>query len=106
MAAATQPLSPGATRKRPFWTIERRDGLAGYLFIAPQLIGVVVFVLIPLGLVFWYSLHEWNVLAGTFRYLGTANYEKLVSDPALPEVLVASATFSIGRMINSVRTRS
>jgi len=99
MAAATPPIAAAGTRKRPFWTIERRDGLAGYLFIAPQLIGVIVFVLIPLGLVFWYSLHEWNVLAGTFRYLGTANYEKLVSDPALPEVLLASGVFSAGLVV-------
>lgn len=99
MAAATPPIATAGTRKRPFWTIERRDGLAGYLFIAPQLIGVIVFVLVPLGLVFWYSLHEWNVLAGTFRYLGTANYEKLVNDPALPEVLLASGIFSAGLVV-------
>ncbi|MOA24699.1 hypothetical protein D3C78_1453890 [compost metagenome] len=35
-----------------FWTIARRDSLAGFLFIAPQLIGIVIFVLIALGLVF------------------------------------------------------
>ena len=74
-------------QRRPFWTIARRDGLAGYLFVAPQLVGIVVFVLIPLGLVFWYSLHEWNVLANTFRFVGDANYQQLLDDPALPEVL-------------------
>lgn len=74
----------------------QRDALAGYLFIAPQFIGIVTFVLVPLGLVFWYSLHEWNVLAGTFTFTGTANYQLLLSDPALPEVLTASAVFSAG----------
>ncbi len=87
------------SRKRPFWTMARHDGLVGYLFIAPQLIGTVVFVLIPLGLVFWYSLHEWNVLAGTFRFVADANYQKLVSDPALPEVLTATAIFSAGLVV-------
>ncbi|HQZ13244.1 MAG TPA: sugar ABC transporter permease [Devosia sp.] len=84
---------------RPFWTIERRDGLAGYLFIAPQLIGIIVFVLIPLGLVVYYSLHEWNVLAGTFKFVGDANYQKLLKDPALPEVLGATAIFSAGLVV-------
>lgn len=83
-----------STRKRPFWTMERRDSFAGYLFIAPQLIGILVFVMIPLGLVFWYSLHEWNVLAGTFKFRGAANYEKLLTDPVLPEVLAVTAVFS------------
>jgi multiple sugar transport system permease protein len=95
---ATQGGS-GQVHKRPFWTIERRDGLAGYLFIAPQLIGIVVFVLIPLGLVVYYSLHEWNVLAGTFRFVGDANYQKLLADPALPEVLGATALFSTGLVV-------
>ena len=53
--------------KPPFWTIARRDAAAGYVFIAPQLIGIITFVLVPLGLVFWYSLHEWNVLAASFK---------------------------------------
>ena len=79
--------------------MERREGLVGYLFIAPQLIGVIVFVLIPLGLVIYYSLHEWNVLAGTFRFVGAANYQKLLSDPALPDVLAASGLFSAGLVV-------
>jgi multiple sugar transport system permease protein len=96
MTVATQQVGKAGTLKRPFWTIARRDGLAGYLFIAPQLVGIIVFVLIPLGLVLWYSLHEWNVLAGTFNFKGDANYRKLLSDPALPEVLGATAIFSAG----------
>ena len=87
------------SRKRPFWTTDRRDSVAGYLFIAPQLIGIVIFVLIPLALVFWYSLHEWNVLAGTFRFVNDANYQKLIADPALPEVLTATAIFSAGLVV-------
>src|SRR5690606_5239450 len=51
LAATTADRS----RKRPFWSMERQDWLMGYLFIAPQLAGIVLFVLIPLGLVVWYS---------------------------------------------------
>ncbi|RUT28634.1 sugar ABC transporter permease [Arsenicitalea aurantiaca] len=86
-------------RKRPFWTMERRDAAAGYLFIAPQLAGITLFVLIPLGLVFWYSLHEWNVLASTFRFIGTENYERLLTDRDLPRVLGATAIFSAGLVV-------
>ncbi|WP_338608898.1 sugar ABC transporter permease [Pelagibacterium nitratireducens] len=98
MTVAAKSSSPPA-RKRPFWTMERRDSLAGYLFIAPQMIGITVFVLIPLGLVFWYSLHEWNVLAQTFRFQGLGNYQTLLSDPGLPQVLGATAIFSVGLVI-------
>nr|WP_199043846.1 sugar ABC transporter permease [Glycomyces salinus] len=72
---------------------------AGYLFVAPQLLGTVLFVLVPLALVFWYSFHEWNVLVGSFEFTGAANYERLASDPALPGVLGATATFSVGLVV-------
>ncbi len=85
-----------ATRGAPFWNTRRRDVLAGYLFIAPQLAGSVLFVLLPLGLVGWYSLHEWNVLAGTFQFTGGDNYAKLLGDANLRSVLWATALFSVG----------
>lgn len=92
-AAPTRPVPPS----RPgWWTTRRRDQVAGYLFIAPQLIGTALFVLVPLGLVGWYSLHEWNVLAGTFEFTGADNYRQLAADPGLPGVLGATALFSVG----------
>ena len=94
---STNP-SPRPVRRR-FWTARRRDHLAGYLFIAPQLIGTIVFVIVPLGLVVWYSLHEWNVLAGTFTYTGAENYEHLLADPNLPSVISATGLFSVGLVV-------
>ncbi|MBB5868969.1 multiple sugar transport system permease protein [Allocatelliglobosispora scoriae] len=82
-----------------YWTTRRRDQLAAYLFITPQLIGTIVFVLIPLGLVGWYSLHEWNVLADTFDFVGGENYQALLDDPKLPGVLAATGIFSVGLVI-------
>ena len=79
-----------------WWTARRRDHLAGYLFIAPQFIGGVVFVLVPLVLVVWYSTHEWDVLAGTFHFVGDDNYRQLTQDPKLPAVLRATAIFCFG----------
>lgn len=87
------------TRKRPFWTIERRETATGLAFIAPQFAGIIVFVFVPLVLVFWYSLQEWNVLAGTFTFVGPRNYEQLLSDPSLPTVLWATLAFCGGLVV-------
>jgi multiple sugar transport system permease protein len=84
---------------RRYWTTRRRDQLTGWLFIAPQLAGTVVFVLVPLVLVVWYSLHEWNVLADSFTFTGADNYRALASDPKLPGVLRASLVFSLGLVV-------
>lgn len=99
MAVAQEVTRPQARPVSAFWTISRRDSLAGFLFIAPQLIGIIIFVLIPLGLVFWYSLHEWNVLANTFTYTGAQNYRMLIEDGNLLEVLGATAIFSAGLVV-------
>ncbi|MET7968342.1 sugar ABC transporter permease [Micromonospora sp. NPDC005305] len=94
---ATAGPAPGPAR--PFWTTRRRDQLAGYLFITPQLLGSAVFVILPLILVVWYSLHEWNVLAGTFDFVGTDNYQALADDPNLGAVLRATGLFSVGLVV-------
>ncbi|MFI6821920.1 carbohydrate ABC transporter permease [Micromonospora sp. NPDC050187] len=90
---------PAPGQARPYWTGRRRDQLTGYLFIAPQLFGSAVFVILPLILVVWYSLHEWNVLAGTFDFVGTENYAALADDTNLGAVLRATGLFSIGLVV-------
>lgn len=37
-----------------------------------------------------------GTLAGSFRFTGIANYQKLLSDPAIGEVLAVTAVFSAG----------
>jgi multiple sugar transport system permease protein len=88
-----------SARRGPFWTIPRRDALVACLLISPQLAGSVLFVLLPLALVGWYSLQEWNVLAGTFDFVGGENYAKLLADPNMGEVLTSTTLFSIGLVV-------
>ncbi|MEU4641413.1 sugar ABC transporter permease [Micromonospora sp. NPDC023814] len=91
--------APTRGGSRRYWTSRRRDQLTGYLFIAPQLLGSVAFVILPLILVVWYSLHEWNVLAGTFEFVGAENYSALADDPNLGAVLRATGLFSVGLVV-------
>jgi len=80
-------------------TKRRRDHIAGYLFIAPQLVGSLAFVIGPLAMVVWYSLHEWNVLADTFEFTGAENYKALADDPEIGGVLTATTLFSVGLVV-------
>lgn len=98
-SATTAKSSREGTRKRPFWTIQRKDQLTGIAFIAPQFVGILTFVFAPLVLVFYYSVHSWNVLAGTFTFVGTENYEHLFNDPALPGVMWSTMLFSVGLVV-------
>ena len=57
----------------------RRNQIAGLLFVAPALLLVLVFFVIPLGMAFWMSLHNWPLL-GKPRFIGVGNYVRLVQD--------------------------
>lgn len=97
--AARRASTDALRASGPFWTTTRRDALTGYLFIAPQLLGVIVFVLIPVGLAIWFSLNEWNIFTGGMTFVGGENYAALASDPQLQSVLGATAIFSGGVVV-------
>ncbi len=93
-------VRPRATRPR--LSYQRQDELIGYAFIAPQVLGIVAFVLVPLALIFYYAFHEWNVLGGTFTFVGLDNIRELFEDPKLGSVLRATGVFSVGLVVLNV----
>lgn len=96
---AATPPDVESGQQRSFWTMKRRDHLAGYLFVAPQVLGVLIFVVIPVGLAIFYSFHEWNIFAGELSFVGGENYAALVNDPRIPTVLRATLIFSGGVVV-------
>lgn len=102
MARATHTSAGEGARQRPFWTMQRKDHLTGLVFVAPQFIGIITFVFVPLVLVFYYSLHDWNVLAGSFTFVGGQNYDELLRDRAIPGVLGATVIFSLGLVVLNI----
>ncbi|MFH8251723.1 carbohydrate ABC transporter permease [Microbacterium sp. B2969] len=83
-------------------TAAHRDWIAGYAMTAPVVLGALVFVVLPLGAVFWYSLHDWNVLANSFVFAGFDNFERMLADPGLRSSLLASLWFSIGLVVLNI----
>ena len=80
----------------------RRDWLVGYAMVAPVVLGALAFVVLPLGMVVWYSLHEWNVLANTFTFVGGENYQRMAADAGLADALLASLWFSAGLVVLNI----
>lgn len=68
----------------PFAKIERRkrnEWLTGYLFVLPNVLGLTLFVFVPIVYAFYVSLHDWNLLSPKV-FVGLQNYVKLLSDGA------------------------
>lgn len=74
----------------------QRDKLSGYAFIAPQYLGFIAFLGIPVLLVFWYSLFDWHILRGTAPFVGLENYQRMIEDPLFATVLQNTLLFTVG----------
>lgn len=71
--------------------LERREARAGYLFILPWLIGVLLFMLYPLGQSFYYMWFNIRItpLGTKFTYVGTGNFTQIwMENPEFPQQIV------------------
>jgi len=79
--------------------LARIDLFSGLTLIAPQAIGFLIFVLVPVVGVMAVSLFEWNIISGKIVPAGLGNYtEGLADDMRLPEILRNTVLFILGFM--------
>lgn len=67
---------------RPVRRRQRREGLAGYLFLAPDVLGLLAFVALPMVLAIGVSLYAVDGF-GNYTYVGLANFRQMAHDPTL-----------------------
>jgi len=79
------------------------DALYGYLFIGPQVLGFLVFVLGALIAVFGFSFERRNLLSGAVAAIGLDNYRQLAfDDPLFRTTLTNTLVFGGGLVPLSV----
>ncbi|HOB50068.1 MAG TPA: sugar ABC transporter permease [Mycobacterium sp.] len=69
-----------------------RTALLGYGLLAPSLFGVVFFLLLPMLVVVWLSLHRWDLL-GPISFAGLDNWRSVLTDPDFGNSLAVTAVF-------------
>ncbi len=57
----------------------RRDSVAAAAFLAPDVIGLIVFVFLPIAFAVYVSFFSWNLIS-PMQFVGIANYQRLLSD--------------------------
>ena len=77
--ATPRTASQPRPRTGAFSGLRRQETIAGYLFLLPNLIGFLIFSLIPIIATFGLTLTDWNLI-GERTFVGLANYQKLVVD--------------------------
>lgn len=73
------------------------EGAFGLACVAPQLIGFLIFTLVPLVMVFAYAFQDRNLLTGKASFSGLANYASLFGrDPLFWKTLGNTLVFTVG----------
>ncbi|MEC5423443.1 sugar ABC transporter permease [Virgibacillus sp. C22-A2] len=72
------------SRKKPHKAKEKlnNDTFWGYLFIAPTLLGLLIFYIFPLFQTFFYSFTNWGDF-GNYSWSGLENYKAMLDNPKI-----------------------
>lgn len=72
-------------------TAQRRTATA--VFLAPSLVGMIVFCLVPIATSLVYSLTNYDLLAGSMEFVGLKNFSRILSGKEFPQVLGHTLTY-------------
>lgn len=91
----TAPKTSNSELKQKNGSLQKKETIAGILFVGPMLIGVTVLTIIPILATFMLSLADWNFIAGfkDIRWVGFENFERLFQDDAFLKSLKNNAYF-------------
>jgi multiple sugar transport system permease protein len=83
-------------RPRRTWSAGRREAMFGFVFIAPWLVGLALFVLGPMVASFAMSLTNFDLVhPDRVQFVGLANYAELTRDPLVVTSLLATTKFAL-----------
>lgn len=92
------PIAPQRERARSAPTRPRRrwsrESIVALCFVAPAALGFIVFTLVPAIRGFYYSFTDYDVFQPE-TFVGTANYERMVTDPVFWNSLVVTLEYVV-----------
>ena len=77
--------------------------MAGYFFVAPSLIFLLAFVIVPIFGALYYSLTDYDLMSAP-KFAGLKNYRNLLSDTRYPRSVTNTLYFAFGTVPTGVVT--
>lgn len=79
----TRPLPAQRQAVQTTASAKRQESFAGWVFVSPAFVVLVVFLILPLFVALFFSLTDWNgrtplAREGAFEFVGLRNYEQLL----------------------------
>ena len=82
--------------------LAKRRAEAGRVFIAPNLIAVMVFMVFPLAFTLYLSFHQWD-LFGSPKFIGFDNFTRLFTkDPLFWVAFRNTVVFTVGTLVPTI----
>ncbi len=88
--------SSGTVRRQGL-SLRIREEMAGYLFVAPAVLGFLIFITYPILLSLYYSLTEFRLITAP-RWLGLGNYGTLLKDPLYWQSLNVTVRYALAAL--------
>ena len=85
---------PHSTRRRPRFSLARREAVWAYIFLAVPLLFFLGFRIWPAFQSFYLSLFSWHVDAAQREFLGVAQYRQMLADPKLHRALLNTLLYT------------
>lgn len=82
-------------------SMRRQEALAGYAFVLPYALGILLVVIVPLIAVVSLSFTDWSLL-GSPVPAGLRNYVRLLHDPQVRASLGVTALFTLGILVLNI----
>jgi multiple sugar transport system permease protein len=77
-------------------TLEKRQQLWGWIFVAPWIIGFLLFTAIPICVSFWWTFTDYNLTSDEpYNFIGLQNWIYLFSDPLAIKAIQVTLLFAL-----------
>lgn len=93
MGVAERPAHETVRRGRG-WSAERKQAMAGYLFVAPAMVVFFVFTLLPVAYAFYLSFTNYDVFTRQ-DWVGAANYTDILEDEIFVTALKNTGVYTL-----------
>lgn len=94
-ALTSVPQSIALKQKKAFFHYKRRERFKDFMFALPALLFLALFTYYPLANSVYISFTDWNMVKPIKKFIGFANYEKLLADSELYHVLNVTFLYTL-----------
>ena len=81
--------------------ISDNQNFMAWVFILPALIGILIFIIIPIACSFGLSFTKWDLL-NPIQFAGLSNYKEIFSDPLFAKIITNTIIFAVSTSVFGV----